>query len=237
MNDTTQQWNETHGGLGAQGAVGDPKPQMLNQGLGAQGAAGDPKPQMLNQVPNVKIFLDGQALGPGAIGAAIPVDPGKHLVRAIALDKPTFEKVLDVGKGPLTLAVEVVFPGDKPTLARWTPLQTVGIGMATTGVLGLFIGGGFGIGAIVKNNASKEMCLPENAASCSEQGVMLRNQAGTFADVSTGTLLAGGVLVGVGMGLFFLAGPTSKEKPRPREMRFVPVVEPGFGGAFGRMEF
>lgn len=189
------------------------------------------------QVPNVKIFLDGQALGPGAIGAAIPVDPGKHAVRAIASDKPTFEKVLDVGKGPLTLAVEVVFPGDKPVEDTWTPLRKAGLVVGATGVVSVIVGGGFGIGAIVKNNASKEMCLPENAGSCSEEGVKLRNQAGTFADVSTGTLLAGGALIGVGMGLFFLAGPTSKEKPRSKEMRVVPVVGPGFGGALGRMEF
>lgn len=192
------------------------------------------------QVSGVQVFWDGQALGRGAIGAAIPVDPGKHLVRAIAADKPAFEKVLNVGKGPLTLAVEVVFPGDKPTANTWSPLQKAGLVVGATGVVSVLVGGGFGIGAIVKNNASKEMCLPENAGSCSEQGVTLRNQAGTFADVSTGTLLAGGALVGVGLGLFFLAGPTSKEKPRSKEskeMRFVPVVGPGFGGLLLGKEF
>jgi hypothetical protein len=35
-------------GFGAQGAAGDPKPQMMNPEFGAQGAAGDPKPQMMN---------------------------------------------------------------------------------------------------------------------------------------------------------------------------------------------
>ncbi len=34
-------------GLGAKGAEGDPKPQMLKLGIGAKGAEGDPKPQML----------------------------------------------------------------------------------------------------------------------------------------------------------------------------------------------
>lgn len=189
------------------------------------------------QVLGVQVFLDGQALGPGAIGTAIPVDPGKHSVRAIASDKPAFEKVFEVQKGPLTMAVEVVFPGDKPAIEAWSPLRKVGLVVGATGVVSVLVGGGFGIGAIVKNNASKENCLPENAGSCSEEGVRLRNQAGTFADVSTGTLLAGGALVGVGMGLFFLAGSSAKEKPQSKEMRFVPVMGPGFGGVVGRMEF
>lgn len=188
-----------------------------------------------HHAPGVKIFLDGQALGPGAIGAAIPVDPGRHSVRAIASDKPAFEKVLDVGKGPLTVAVEVVFPGDKPVADTWSPLRKAGVAVGATGVVGVLVGGGFGIGAIVKNNASKEMCLPENVASCNEQGVALRNQAGTFADVSTGTLLAGGVLVGAGVAMFVLGGSKSKEKAEAHEMRIVPLVGPGFGGlTFGK---
>lgn len=195
------------------------------------------------QVPGVQIFLDGKALGPGAIGAAIPVDPGRHLVRATASDKLTFEKVLDVGKGPLTVAVEVVFPGDKPARDSWTPLRKAGVAVGVTGVVGLLVGGGFGIGAIVKNNSSKENCLPENAGMCSEQGISLRNQAGTFADVSTGTLLAGVVLAGVGTGLFVLGGSggsdgkSEKEKPRAKEMRVLPLMGPGFGGVVVGMEF
>jgi len=256
---TSLNLGECHERLGrtasAYGAFGDAKrlaalrqdPERENYAAGRR-AALEPHLSKIalsipKQVPGVQVFLDGQALGPGAIGAAIPVDPGKHLVRAIATDKPAFEKVLDVGKGPLTVAVEVVFPGDKPAADSWTPLRKAGVAIGVTGVVGLFVGGGFGIGAIVKNNASKENCLPENVGMCSEQGISLRNQAGTFADVSTGTLLAGVVLTGIGTGMLILGGSgeksgnNGKQQPQAKEMRVVPLVGPGFGGVVMGMEF
>jgi hypothetical protein len=193
-----------------------------------------------NAVPGVKVLLDGKELGVGAIGASIPVDPGKHVVRATAPDKPVFEKLLEVGPGPLTVAVEVVFLGDKLAPATWTPLRKAGIAVGALGVVGVFVGGGFGVGAIVKNNASKDECLPGNATTCSNDGVSLRNQAGTFADVSTGTLLAGGVLVGAGVGMFFLGGANVQEKPRSKDAKtwhVLPVLAPGLSGATFGMEF
>jgi hypothetical protein len=42
-------------GFGAQGAEGDPKPQMFILGFGAQGAEGDPKPQMFKQVSRLPV--------------------------------------------------------------------------------------------------------------------------------------------------------------------------------------
>ncbi len=185
----------------------------------------------------VKVFLDDQELGAGAIGAAIPVDPGQHRVRAIAPDKPTFDKEFAVGAGPVTVAVEVVFPGDKPKTEAWSTMRSAGVVVGAAGLVGVLGGAGFGVAAIVKNNASKEECLPADAAACSMRGVSLRKQAGTFADVSTGTLVAGGVLVGLGVGLFVLGGTNSQEKPGPTAFRVIPVLSPGFGGAIVGTEF
>lgn len=189
-----------------------------------------------SKVPGVKVLLDGQELGTGAIGAAIPVDPGKHVVRAVAPDKPPFEKEVEVGPGPLTVAVEVVFAGDSPA-PSWSTARNAGVVLAAGGFVGVVAGGIFGIAAIVKNNASKDECLAGDATQCSLRGVSLRRQAGTFADVSTGTLLAGGVLVGVGAGLFFLGGNAAPEKRQPHTFRVFPVVAPGLGGAVAGVEF
>lgn len=202
-------------------------------------------------VSGVKVLLDGQELGVGAIGAAIPVDPGRHVVRAVAPDKLPFDKELMVGSGPVTVPVEVVFDVDKPAggldSSSWSTTRSAGVVIGAAGFVGVLVGGGFGIAAIVKNNASKDECSPANASQCSLRGVSLRGQAGTFADVSTGTLLAGGALVGLGVGLFFLGGGVHQEKPRAtnainminakKEMRFLPVVAPGYGGAAFGMEF
>jgi len=197
------------------------------------------------KTPGVKVLLDGQELGAGAIGAAIPVDPGRHVVRAVAPDKPPFEKVLNVGSGPVTVAVEVFFSGDKPSSsfdpASWSTVRSAGMVVGAAGFVGVLVGGGFGIAAIVKNNASKDECSASNANQCSSRGVSLRGQAGTFADVSTGTLIAGGALVGLGVGMFVLGGTVHQEKPLVKDaknaMRILPVVAPGYGGAAFGMEF
>lgn len=194
-----------------------------------------------SKAPGVKVLLDGQELGAGAIGAAIPLDPGRHVVNAVAPDKPTFEKELMVGSGPVTVAVEVVFPGEKPVSSfdssSWSPVRSAGVVIGAAGFVGVLVGGGFGIAAIVKNNASKDECSPTNGTQCSLRGVSLRGQAGTFADVSTGTLLAGGALVGIGVGMFFLGGRVHQEKPRAKEIQIIPVVAPGYGGAVAGVEF
>lgn len=187
-----------------------------------------------SKVPGVKVLLDGQELGVGAIGAAIPVDPGRHVVNAVAPDKPGFEKELMVGPGPVTVPVEVVFPGDKPA---WSTARSAGVVVGAAGFVGVLVGGGFGIAAIVKNNASKDECSPQNAGLCTLRGVSLRGQAGTFADVSTGTLLASGALVGIGVGMFILGGRVHEEKPRANEIQIIPVVAPGYGGVVAGVEF
>ncbi len=188
-------------------------------------------------VPGVKVFLDEQELGAGAIGAAIPVDPGAHRVRAVSPNKPAFDKEITVGPGPVTVAVEVVFPGDKPAPEAWSTVRSVGVVVGAAGLVGVLGGGGFGVAAIVKNNASKDECLPSDATQCSMRGVSLRKQAGTFADVSTGTLVAGGAMVALGVGLFVLGGASSREKPASTAFRVLPLVSPGFGGVLVGTEF
>lgn len=188
-------------------------------------------------VAGAKVLLDGQELGLGAIGAAIPVDPGKHFVRAVAPDKQSFARELLVGAGPVTVAVEVVFSADKPIEAPWSTARSAGVVIGAGGLVGVVAGGIFGVAAIVKNNDSKSECLSTDATQCSLRGVSLRRQAGTFADVSTGTLLAGGALVGLGVGLFFLGGRAVSEKPGTTAFRIAPVISPGFGGAVVRVEF
>ena len=192
-------------------------------------------------VPGVKVMLDGRELGTGALGAAIPVDPGRHNVNAVAPDKPDFEKQLIVGPGPVTVAVEIIFPGDKPNPwmdpSQWSPARSAGIVVGAAGVVGGLAGAGFGIAAIVKNNASKTRCESEDPTKCSLVGLSLRNRAGTYADISTGAIVGGGVLVGVGLGLFLFGGSIVQEKPQAEEIRIIPVIAPGYGGLAGGMEF
>ncbi len=182
-----------------------------------------------------RVLLDGQELGAGAIGAAIPVDPGKHVVEAFAPDKLPFAKVLQVPSGPVTVPVEVFFL-DKPP-PQWSTTRSAGVLVGAAGVVGVLAGGVFGSVAIAKNDTSKQECLPADPSRCSLRGVSLRNQAGTFADVSTGTMLAGGAMVGLGVGLFFLGGNVEAENPRAAGFGLFPVVSPGFGGAVFQAEF
>lgn len=189
----------------------------------------------------VKVLLDGRELGAGAIGAAIPVDPGRHVVNAVAPDKPMpFDKEVIVGPGPVTVAVEIVFPGEKPPSdgSSWNMMRSTGVVVGAAGIVGVLVGGGFGIGAIVKNDASKAECLPADPTKCSLRGLSLNRQAGTYANVSTGAFVAGGALVGVGVMLYLMGGMEGvKKKPKAEEIQIIPVVAPGFGGAMAGVEF
>ncbi|XXX73122.1 tetratricopeptide repeat protein [Sorangium sp. So ce134] len=65
--------------------------------------------------PGTAVELDGRPLAPAAIGALLPVDPGKHVVRAQPPGGPAFERSVLVEKGEKrTVALDVTAPPPQP---------------------------------------------------------------------------------------------------------------------------
>ncbi len=56
--------------------------------------------------PEQAILLDGVTLGPAALGAPFPIDPGRHVVEASAAGKRSFRAELEIGpRGEQSLAI------------------------------------------------------------------------------------------------------------------------------------
>ena len=109
-------------------------------------------------------------------------------------------------------------------------LRIAGLSLAGVGVVGVALGAVFGVMAGSKYADSNKFCFittSDNPDPCTNQdGVDLRNDAKTFAAVSTGMFIAGGVLVAGGLALFF-AAPKAKATSA---LRLSPTVSAGGGG-------
>lgn len=107
-------------------------------------------------------------------------------------------------------------------------LRTGGLVAVGVGVVGLGVGGVFGLSAIGKNRDADRLC--DGPACREERALALTDQARDAATVSTVCFVAGGVLVAGGLGAFLLApSGRSNEAPSPASsarLRIAPAVGP-----------
>jgi hypothetical protein len=192
------------------------------------------------RAPNLVVMVDGKALGEGSWGAALPMDPGEHSVEASAPGWQPWAGRVRVEAGPSVVEVAVpaleLAPALPPPVEEkkdWSTQRYVALAVGTAGVVGLAAGGGFGIAAIARNNASMTGCLPEDPRQCNKTGYAARREAGTLADASTATLSVGGALVVAGVLVFVMA----PKEERGTSARIVPIVAPGNLGIWMQTEW
>jgi len=94
---------------------------------------------------------------------------------------------------------------------------------------------GFGVVAKSKLGDSEVACDVEDELCLASRRTQ-RDRAGTYADVSTGLVITGGVLVGAGVVMFVLGGQT-KSKIDARRAWVWPVVTGNFGGFSAGLRF
>ena len=82
-----------------------------------------------------------------------------------------------------------------------------------TGLVGLGLGGYFGIVALDRNSKSKDQCRRDDPSLCNSQGVKLRSDAQSAATVSTIAFAAGGTLLATGFVLWLTAPSNAERKP------------------------
>lgn len=114
------------------------------------------------------------------------------------------------------------------------PWRTVGFVVGGLGVVGIGLGAGFGFAAISKTNASLGPELCDEQSRCTPEGGELRDQARSFALVSTIGFVAGLASLGGGVAMLLASGGSaSKEPAAPAvgSLRIAPVVAPGALGA------
>jgi hypothetical protein len=169
---------------------------------------------------------DGIVLGAGALGAALPVDPGDHTVDASAPNRQPWATHVTIAADGGTALASVPSLAEMPTWASTErsgrplalPLRTIGIATGAAGIAALGVSGYFAALAANKNSDSKSDCTGD---VCGPVGKQERLDALSAANVSTVMFVVGGVLAAGGVTLFVLGKPT---EPKPA-IAAVPTVD------------
>jgi hypothetical protein len=148
---------------------------------------------------------DGEVVGQAQWGTEVPIDPGDHTLVAEAPGKLAWRHQFRVPEEPETVSVEVPAledaPVDKPVEEKPDPMPQVagGVVLGVIGLAGIGLGIGMGITAGSKNDESLGLCKVEDANQCTPEGVSLRDEAFTFAHVSTAGFVVGGAAIATGL--------------------------------------
>ena len=185
---------------------------------------------------DVQVKLDGSVLDPSAIGAGLPVDPGKHVVEASAPGKKTLSLTIEVGDRMRSVPVDIPPLEDAPPSAPAKEVpegprkveedrsgvgstqRTLGIVAAAAGGVGLAVGTYFGVRTSSKWSDATAHCLSSNVGlECDPSGVDLAADAKQSGNISTIAFIAGGVLL-AGGAVLYLTAPSGPPRagPSPR---------------------
>jgi len=191
-------------------------------------------------VDGLTVTVDGTPLGSAAWGVAVPVDPGPHAVRAEAPSRKPFEQTLEIAKDgghrevvdvpALELAEDasgaaVGSATDDKHAGGFLSGRNVGWIAAGVGVVGIGVGGYFGLKAFSdwddRNQACKSGCTAGAKASGESASDAATRSTVGFA-VGAGALAVGAVLI-------FTSGGSDKRAARAPTLEA--SVLPSRGGA------
>lgn len=172
-----------------------------------------------SRVPGLVIMRDGAKIPAGEWGVAIPVDPGEHLVTAMAMGRTSWEARTPIRDASSTVAVPVLEPlppemmppapaasvPGADTVTRptswWTPMRTAGVVVAGVGVVGLVTGGVLGLVAKGNYDQAHALCTngargcPASAVSDSDSAYGMATGATVVFVVGAAAALGGAALV------------------------------------------
>ncbi len=182
------------------------------------------------QVPDLVVTVDGTPLGAAAWGVAVPVDPGKHVIRAEAKGHEPYEQTIEIpSSGPAreTVSVPELRPLDHPQPGGAEPAKadasassggsstrTLGWVAIGVGAAGVGVGSYFGLKAFSdwdeRNAECKNGCTP----AAKDAG----ESASSAATISTIAMAVGVGAIGVGTVLILTSG-SGEEKRAARTPR------------------
>lgn len=220
-----------------------------------------------SSVPGVEVSRDDTRLEQGAIGARIPVDPGKHVIQVRAPGYRAWSS--EVSVGPNADSQTVVVPALVPEDAKAAPSAAASTGPVPSdsassshpvappsatdagrkgpptlayvagglGVVALGVGATFGFMALSAYGDAEDAC--PSKAGCSADAIDKRETAGSRANIANIGIGLG--IVGIGTAAVLLltssSGAPVQEKAQSRGFRLEPLVGPQFGGAGIRGRF
>jgi hypothetical protein len=206
-------------------------------------AALEPKLSRLTIVAGekaIQVTRDGSPVEPAALGAALPIDPGQHVIEATEPGKQKWSKTVDVGASAARVTVDIPPLTDEPASARATtptngatssssvaaettppPAVSVGTGssqrtiavvVGAVGLAGLGAGTYFGLKASSNWTDAKAGCT-RFPAGCSDASVNQGNDAKSNGNLSTIAFAIGAAGVAGGIVLWVTA-PKTKAEPQ-----------------------
>ena len=190
------------------------------------------------RAPGLSVTVDGAQLGDAAWGVALPVDPGRHLVRAEAPGKRPFETSVDVPSAkaaresveiqrledvpaverPVPSTTSAVAPVESVTKSGSNSRATIGWVVGAVGVASVGVGSYFGLRAITRWSDRNNQCTPGCTQGAKDAGDDA-NQAATIADIGLGVGLAA-----LAAGTFLVVSGHSARASAPSETAAVRVA-------------
>lgn len=169
-------------------------------------------PKLTIRTSNATVLRNDTVLGDAALGVALPVDPGTHVIIARARGYADAREVVTLREGDVRvvdLARGPALPGEKASppavpSAPKTTQRTLGIVLGAVGVVGIGVGTVFGVVAKSTYDDARTHC-PSGPNSCDLTGVSRGDTAYGQAAVSTVAVVAGGAFLASGLALYLTA--------------------------------
>jgi len=204
----------------------------------------------LKELPNLRVSLDGTPLELMTLGSDVPVDPGSHVIEAVAPGRKRFEKTIVVSDEPQRYPFTIVLP-EEPARSKvdvsspaqgevqvvkpssWSTQRSLALVAGGVGLAGLTAGTFLGLTVGSRMRDARALCEGEESG-CPDEALALQDQAGSYALASTIAFCAGAAGIAGGIALWLTApspnAPHQPERPRDAQLRVVPMLGIGQGG-------
>jgi hypothetical protein len=189
------------------------------------------------------VELDGSVLGEGTLGTALPIDPGSHVLKAVAPGKREWSQQFEVAAEPGAQEIQVPVLDDVPAApapkAEPKPVvapvfadsgssskRTVGITLGAVGLVGIGVGSYFGLRAKSQADDADRFC---RGSVCTQEGLAGHEDARSSAFVANIMFGVGVVAIVSGTYLIVTSGPS---RPQSAFWLGAGVGRVSAGGAF-----
>lgn len=205
----------------------------------------------------LSVELDGSLIGRPAWNTPMPINPGRHQLRASAPGFKDYTTEFDVGRekdakrvevpalepapaapaAPAATAEQAPASGAPPSPASSKPSsasrtkRVAAYVTAGTGIGLVGIGSFFGVRALSKMSESDDACPNDRCTHTGAERSVQANSAANVANVCVGVGLAA---IGVGAYLYFTSGSSKNEQAA--RVLLTPTAGPGAGGLLLRGE-
>lgn len=157
------------------------------------------------------IRRDDVVLEPELWGTPLPLDAGEHTLVASAKGHASWTTRLHVGKSDEGKTTTIEVPSLPPETASGGTSEPpsnvqrpIALGVGVTGLVALGVAGGFALRASALQDDAESRCT---ANGCNDDARNDARDAGRLADVATGALITGSVLVAAAAVLWVLSDP------------------------------